>query len=99
MGFRFHDLRHQAVTELAEAGASDTLMAIAGHLSQRMMEHYSHVRMEAKRNALAKLESNLMGTPESVEEEQATAVNRGPSGEGLRHNPRHKARPLGPDFL
>ena len=43
-GFRFHDLRHQAVTELAEGGASDaTLQAIAEHMSRQMMEHYSHV--------------------------------------------------------
>ena len=65
-GFRFHDLRHQAITELAEGGASDaTLMALAGHLSRRMMEHYSHVRMAAKREALAKLEGGLMAAPAS----------------------------------
>jgi hypothetical protein len=27
-------------------------MAIAGHVSRRMIEHYSHIRMEAKRAAL-----------------------------------------------
>lgn len=27
-------------------------MAIAGHVSRRMLERYSHVRMEAKRKAL-----------------------------------------------
>jgi len=27
-------------------------MAIAGHLSRRMLEHYSHIRMAAKRAAL-----------------------------------------------
>jgi integrase len=60
---RFHDLRHQAITEMAEGGASDaTLMAVAGHMSRRMLEHYSHVRMAAKRTALDKLESGLMGT-------------------------------------
>ena len=63
-GLRFHDLRHQAITEMAEAGASDaTLMAVAGHMSRRMLEHYSHVRMAAKRSALEKLESGLMGGP------------------------------------
>jgi integrase len=57
-GFRFHDLRHQAITEMAEAGASDaTIMAVAGHLDRAMMEHYSHVRMAVKRDALGKLES------------------------------------------
>jgi len=61
-GLRFHDLRHQAITEMAEAGASDaTLMAVAGHMSRRMLEHYSHVRMAAKRTVLDKLESGLMG--------------------------------------
>jgi hypothetical protein len=51
--FRFHDLRHQAITELAESKASDqTIMGIAGHVSKKMLQHYSHVRMEAKRNAL-----------------------------------------------
>jgi integrase len=55
-GFRFHDLRHCAITSLAENGASDsTIMAIAGHVSRRMLERYSHVRMEAKRKALESL--------------------------------------------
>ena len=62
LGFRFHDLRHQAITEMAEAGVSDaTLMAVSGHMSRRMLEHYSHVRMAAKRTVLDKLESGLMG--------------------------------------
>ena len=55
-GFRFHDLRHCAITQLAEGGTSDsTIMAIAGHVSRRMLERYSHVRMEAKRNAMEAL--------------------------------------------
>jgi len=52
-GLRFHDLRHHAITELAESQASDrTVMSIAGHVSQRMLAHYSHVRIEAKKKAL-----------------------------------------------
>jgi integrase len=55
-GFRFHDLRHCAITQLAENGTSDsTIMAIAGHVSRRMLERYSHVRMEAKRTAVETL--------------------------------------------
>ncbi len=55
-GFRFHDLRHCAITQLAESGAADsTIMAIAGHVSRRMLERYSHVRMEAKRTAMEAL--------------------------------------------
>lgn len=50
---RFHDLRHTCITKLAETQASEqTLMAIAGHMSRKMIEHYSHIRMEAKRAAL-----------------------------------------------
>jgi integrase len=49
---RFHDLRHTCITKLAESHASEqTLMAIAGHVSRRMIEHYSHIRMDAKRRA------------------------------------------------
>jgi integrase len=55
-GLRFHDLRHHAITELAEGRASDQVIrSIAGHVSQRMLEHYSHVRLEAKRKALEAL--------------------------------------------
>jgi integrase len=57
-GLRFHDLRHHCITRLAEAGVPDhTLMAIAGHVSREMLEHYSHIRMEAKRDAVASLEA------------------------------------------
>jgi integrase len=50
---RFHDLRHTCITKLAENPATDeTIMSIAGHLSRRMLEHYSHIRMAAKRAAL-----------------------------------------------
>src|SRR5690348_3822533 len=39
-------------TESAESQASDrTIMSIAGHVSQQMLAHYSHVRVEAKRKA------------------------------------------------
>ena len=74
-GFRFHDLRHTAITELAEAGAPDaTLMALAGHVTRRMLEHYSHVRMKAKREAVEKISSGLMsGFSESPK--KAVGVN------------------------
>jgi integrase len=50
---RFHDLRHTAITKLAESGAGDeTIMQIAGHVSRRMLSNYSHIRTEAKRTAL-----------------------------------------------
>jgi len=44
------------ITELAESQASDsTVMAIAGHVSPKMLAHYSHVRLQAKRTALDSL--------------------------------------------
>ena len=62
--FRFHDTRHQAVTELAESPASDqTIMAIAGHVSPKMLAHYSHVRLEAKRRALDARSSRPLDPP------------------------------------
>jgi integrase len=54
---RPHDLRHQAITRLLETGAPDqTVMAVAGHVSRRMMNHYSHIRMDAKMVALNAIE-------------------------------------------
>jgi len=71
-GFRFHDLRHTAITELAETGASDaTLMALSGHMTRRMIEHYSHVRMAAKREAVDQLSSGLMGADSGDDESAA----------------------------
>lgn len=53
LNIRFHDLRHSCITKLAEGQASEqTLMSIAGHLSRKMIGHYSHIRMAAKRTAL-----------------------------------------------
>lgn len=55
---RFHDLRHHAITELAESETSElTIMALAGHVSKKMLEHYSHIRREAKRRAVEVLSS------------------------------------------
>ncbi len=57
-GLRFHDLRHHCITRLGEAGVPEqTLMAIAGHVSREMLELYSHVRMQAKREAVAAIDS------------------------------------------
>src|SRR5436309_8880902 len=61
-GLRFHDLRHTIITELAEMGVADhVLESISGHLSRRMLEHYSHIRIDAKRQALDALETARRG--------------------------------------
>lgn len=73
-GFRFHDLRHQSITELAEAGVSDAAMqSIAGHMSRKMLEHYSHVRMAAKREAVQALGGGLIESPISAEQARGKA--------------------------
>ena len=63
-GFRFHDCRHHAITELAESQASDaTIIALAGHVSRKMLEHYSHVRQQAKREAVNVLSAKRPNRP------------------------------------
>ena len=53
---RFHDLRHTCISRLGEGQNSDqAIMAIAGHVSRRMMERYSHIGMDAKRKAVEAL--------------------------------------------
>src|SRR5579864_9129655 len=53
---RFHDARHTFVTDLAESGAGDEVIRdMAGHVSKEMLSHYSHIRMQAKRRAIAAL--------------------------------------------
>ena len=54
---RWHDMRHTFVSKMAEGQASDaTIMSLAGHLSRKMMEKYSHTRNEAKRVAISALD-------------------------------------------
>ncbi len=51
---RLHDLRHTFATHLAENGVSEsTMLALMGHMSRAMLERYSHIRMTAKRDAVA----------------------------------------------
>jgi hypothetical protein len=61
---------------VAEAGAPDaTVMSLAGHISPEMLAHYSHVRMEAKRTALAALDGGLMSNTTPEDEAVSEAVN------------------------
>ena len=55
---RIHDLRHHFISALAQTQTPDaTIQAISGHLSRKMLEHYSHVRLEAKRRAVEALDA------------------------------------------
>ncbi|CAG9182935.1 site-specific integrase [Cupriavidus respiraculi] len=55
----FHDLRHEAVSRLVEAGMSDQeVAAISGHKSMQMLKRYTHLRAE---DLVGKLD-RLIGT-------------------------------------
>ena len=46
-GLRFHDLRHETVSRLVEAGLGDQeVAAISGHKSMQMLKRYTHLRAE-----------------------------------------------------
>jgi len=55
--YRWHDLRHTFITRLCESPrvSEETIRSLAGHVSRRMLERYSHVRTEAKRAAIREL--------------------------------------------
>lgn len=50
---RVHDLRHTAITRMAEAGVPiPVILSMAGHISTRMQQHYTAVSESAKRCAV-----------------------------------------------
>ena len=66
LDFRFHDLRHCAATNLADAGVdAETIMAISGHRSIEMYLRYRSVRPERLDAAMARLDAavNTLITP------------------------------------
>lgn len=55
---RLHDLRHSFCTKLAEAGVPEsTMLDIMGHVSKTMLRRYSHIRAQARREAIDALEA------------------------------------------
>ena len=54
---RWHDLRHTFISRMGENKVADqTLLALAGQLSRRVLERYSHARNESKRAAVKLLD-------------------------------------------
>jgi hypothetical protein len=50
---RIHDLRHTAITRMAEAGVPiPVILSMAGHISTRMQQHYTAISEFAKRRAV-----------------------------------------------
>jgi integrase len=60
--YRWHDLRHSFVTRLAERPevSEQTIRALAGHVSNQMLQHYSHIRSQAKQAAIMALEEDAI---------------------------------------
>jgi integrase len=67
--YRLHDCRHSFVTRLAEnpAVSEEAIRALAGHVSRKMLERYSHIRLAAKQAAIRSLEAAVFdaGSPQN----------------------------------
>jgi integrase len=60
--YRWHDLRHSFVTRLAEHPevSEQTIRSLAGHVSNQMLQHYSHIRSQAKQAAIRAIEEKAV---------------------------------------
>ena len=58
-------------------------MAIAGHVSRKMTEHYSHIRMEAKRAALDAIAAQPLQALIGADVNQQPAGDSKPSAKSL----------------
>jgi integrase len=60
-GLRFHDLRHTFITHMVERGVPlGTIQAFVGHMSNRMIRHYTHITSGAARRAVELLDQEPM---------------------------------------
>jgi integrase len=60
--FRFHDLRHTFITQGIEAGVPVHVMkSQVGHMSAEMVEHYTHLSVNAKMKAAEKVQEQNPG--------------------------------------
>src|SRR5271154_1147006 len=55
--------RFEAPRDYGGCRGDATIMALAGHVSRKMLEHYSHVRQEAKREAVNMLSAKRPKKP------------------------------------
>ncbi|MGO9060163.1 MAG: tyrosine-type recombinase/integrase, partial [Candidatus Binataceae bacterium] len=80
--YRWHDCRHTFVTRLAEnpSVSEETIRALAGHVSRKMLERYSHIRVQAKQAAIAALDrgrdtNSVCDSPQNSPQFPADGVN------------------------
>ena len=72
------------------AVADHVLESISGHLSRRMLEHYSHIRLDARRQALDALDAQRERgrvEPDSAEQPEIDTIIE--VGDGLTSQSRH----------
>lgn len=74
-GFRAYDLRHHAITTLLENPkvSEETAESIAGHISREMKKGYSHIRLEAQREAVEALIAPKKQAPKRLPQAEKTA--------------------------
>jgi len=85
--YRWHDLRHSFVTRLAERPdvSEQTIRALAGHVSNQMLQRYSHIRSQAKQAAIRTLEDQGI-QPNLPEHGQRTGQSGGHAHETIGAN-------------
>jgi len=67
VGLMFHDLRHDAASNLTMAGVPQrTIMEILGHRDPRMTVRYQHLAPGHLRDAMQSLDRGATAPPESV---------------------------------
>ena len=72
---RWHDLRHTFISNMGENKVGEqTLMGMTGHLSRKMLERYSHTRMEAKREAVRTLDKAPENLPSPQNDPQQSGL-------------------------
>lgn len=64
---RYYSLRHQAITEMLEAGIPEgVIREVAGHVDPAMTRWYSHPRLAAKRLAVEALSNGQCGPIDAI---------------------------------
>jgi integrase len=84
VAYRWHDLRHTFVTRLAESPnvSGQTIRALAGHVSNQMLQHCSHIRSQAKQAAIRTLEDQAIETVFPEHGQRIGQSGRNPKDEG-----------------
>jgi integrase len=77
-GLRLEDMRHCAITGLLEdpSVSDETVEALAGHVDGTMKRFYSHIREEAARNAVSRLDNSFVRRVPGSDELSETLNNQ-----------------------